>query len=376
VRRTLAPYLEVVRGRLAHRPTARTSSPLVVRPEHHHSDDTLVLRVDDTPISWTVRGATPARHVDPGVALGLMPAMRRARPLRVTAPASRRLHSGLDGIQRLLHRWDERMTIVDVEADTAPRPRAGRGVGLFFSGGVDSFSALRRRRGELTHLVTVRGFDVTGVEDWDAIRAMARSVADAEGLSLVEVETDARRAVTDLAWFEHGHGAVLASVALALQSTLHRVVVGSSRDAATLTPCGTHPDLDPLWSTEATVVEHDDLLSRDDKIAGLVDDEPAMRWLRVCWRRPDLYNCGRCDKCIRTQIALWMAGGLTRCATLPDDVDLRRVRRLRHRHPRSMDRATRLAARVQEAGHPELADALRTSVRRSRAQAWRWRVAG
>jgi hypothetical protein len=201
-------------------------------------------------------------------------------------------------------------------------------------------------------------------------------VAAAEGLSLIEVETDARKAVTDLAWFEHGHGAVLASVGLVLQSTLGRLIIGSSRDAESLVPAGTHPDLDPLWSTEALTFEHDELLGRDAKVAEIVGYEPAMQWLRVCWRRPDLYNCGRCDKCIRTQITLWMAGGLGRCRTLPDTIDLKRVRRLRHRHARSSLRAVDLADKARAAGFPELAAALMTSVRRSRSHPAQQRAAG
>jgi hypothetical protein len=376
MRRTLAPYRQAVRTRLGPWIASRDSSPLEVRPASSSQDGTQVLDVDGVPITWTVRGATPSGDVDAGMALALMPAMRRGRPLRASAPTSARLLAGLGAAQGLLHRWDERMRHVDVEADSTPRRAVGAGVGLFFSGGVDSFSALRRRRAQLTHLVTVRGFDVTGAEDWDAISAMARAVATTEGLSLIEVETDARTAVADLAWFEHGHGAVLASVGLVLQSTLDRLIIGSSRDAESLVPAGTHPDLDPLWSTETLAFEHDELLGRDAKVAEIVDYEPAMQWLRVCWRRPDLYNCGRCDKCVRTQIALWMAGGLGRCRTLPDTIDLKRVRRLRHRHARSSLRAADLAGKAQAAGFPELAAALMTSVRRSRSHPAPWRAAG
>jgi hypothetical protein len=376
MRRTLAPYRQAVRTRLGPWITSRGTSPLEVRPATGSHDGTHVLDVGGTRISWMVRGAAPTREVDAGMALALMPAMRRGRTLRTSEPTSARLLSGLGAAQGLLHQWDERMRFVDVEAASAPRRASGDGVGLFFSGGVDSFSALRRRRAQLTHLVTVRGFDVTGAEDWDAICAMARAVAAAEGLSLIEVETDARKAVTDLAWFEHGHGAVLASVGLVLQSTLGRLIIGSSRDAESLVPAGTHPDLDPLWSTEALTFEHDELLGRDAKVAEIVGYEPAMQWLRVCWRRPDLYNCGRCDKCIRTQITLWMAGGLGRCRTLPDTIDLKRVRRLRHRHARSSLRAVDLADKARAAGFPELAAALMTSVRRSRSHPAQQRAAG
>ena len=47
-----------------------------------------------------------------------------------------------------------------------------------------------------------------------------------------------------------------------------------------------------------------------------------MRHLRVCWQNPDnAYNCGRCEKCFRTMLDLWVVGALDRCDTLPHQFD-------------------------------------------------------
>jgi hypothetical protein len=45
--------------------------------------------------------------------------------------------------------------------------------------------------------------------------------------------------------------------------------------------------------------------------------------LRVCVgdRGPEVYNCGRCWKCLMTAIALHMTGALNRCPTLPHEID-------------------------------------------------------
>ncbi|MDZ4719654.1 MAG: hypothetical protein SH847_14465, partial [Roseiflexaceae bacterium] len=41
------------------------------------------------------------------------------------------------------------------------------------------------------------------------------------------------------------------------------------------------------------------------------------------------YNCGRCEKCLRTMVALESLGALGRCQTFAIPLDLRRVAALR-----------------------------------------------
>ena len=51
-----------------------------------------------------------------------------------------------------------------------------------------------------------------------------------------------------------------------------------------------------------------------------------MNWLRVCHKNPNsVYNCGRCEKCLRTMISLRIVGTLERCKTLPNELDLEEV---------------------------------------------------
>jgi hypothetical protein len=66
-------------------------------------------------------------------------------------------------------------------------------------------------------------------------------------------------------------------------------------------------------------------VTRAEKVAFISEHEIAMEWLRVCYKDPDAYNCGRCEKCIRTMIGLRAADALERCRTLPDDLDLAAV---------------------------------------------------
>jgi hypothetical protein len=313
-------------------------------------------------VHWRVNGVRATSTGDPLLALGLMPSMRNGSPLVVEEPVSKRLLESTAQIQRLLSVWDKRMKSVQIKAPTYSTSPHGEGVGLFFSGGVDSFYSLHTRRSELTHLVVIDGFDAAG--RWSQVHSMAAAVAAAEDLELVVVSTNAREAVAGLEWLEYGHGAVLASVGLTLQAEICRLIVGSSKSPETLAPSGTHPELDPLWSTERITFEHDALVPRMDKTAAIAANPLAMQWLRVCWQGGDAYNCGRCEKCIRTLIGLELAGASGRCSTLPRTLDLRAVAALRH-HPRSANRTAEQMRRAEASGHHELARALRTSLRRS-----------
>ena len=125
-----------------------------------------------------------------------------------------------------------------------------------------------------------------------------------------------------LGWWWY-HGPAIASVALLLAPMFGRVFVPSSISYDDSRPCSSHPLVDGLWSTDAVEVVHDGFnANRFEKIAFIAQNSTALRWLRVCNARDDRgYNCGRCEKCLRTMVALEALGVLGRCATLPPRVD-------------------------------------------------------
>lgn len=234
----------------------------------------------------------------------------------------------------LLHSWfPETMgVVVDVTARTRTTT-SGRptGTGCFFSGGVDSFYSVQTERERITHLVFVHGFDIKIDDDdlADRVRDELHGAADELGLPLLVVRTNIRQ-LSDpvgLAWDRHYHGAALGGVAQMLAPHVRRMLVPSTFAMDDLHPFGSHPALDPLWSSTAVTVEHHAAVSRTVKIAALVDDELAMARLRVCWRNSEgTYNCGRCMKCVTCRVLLTLAGGEGRCATLPPTITADEVR--------------------------------------------------
>jgi hypothetical protein len=284
-------------------------------------------------ISYGVSGATLEPSVDAAIATMLLPAMRTGGSLSSDEPASPRLLGALPTIQAIFRNWEQRFAVyknyqtvgIDIRPLTRVEPRERRRTATFFSGGVDSFYTFSRHRSEIDRLVFVDGFDVRPSDQalsarvTDAMRAAAAEL----DLPLIEIQTNLR-SVTDryANWIQY-HGAALAGVALLLAAEIEQVFIPASLTYAYLSPLGSHPLLDPLWSTEWTEIVHDGCeASRIDKLAALVDEPIARRHLRVCWENRDgRYNCGSCEKCLRTMIALQALGALGAFTTFPDVID-------------------------------------------------------
>jgi hypothetical protein len=303
---------------------------------------------------------------DAEIALRLVPSMRLGTGLSVDR-ASRRLLANVPRIQEVLHCWDPGLNEVAVTAEgyTSQDASADR-IGAFFSCGVDSFYTALTHQAEITDLIFVHGFDFP-LDDAAARSRASRAARDAArelGKNLIEVETDYRRHLDRYLRWVLLHGSALAAVALLLQDQLDKVFVGSTHSYRQLLPVGSHPLLDPLWSTERLQIVHDGAHSgRPGKIARLAESKVAMRHLRICWRNEvGAYNCGRCVECVQAMVNLRLAGALERCATLPDELDLGRVARLPlDDHDRIFARDS-LAMLDGSTRNPKLELALRTSL--------------
>jgi hypothetical protein len=326
------------------------------------------------PLAWEVRGAPVAAEAEPLLAAALLLAMRRGEPLCVPGRVSPRLLEGAARIQEIFHAWDRRFRPVPIEATPAagrPRWPRPRGVACFFSGGVDSFYTALKHADRIGALVFCEGWDPP-LEDAGRrarARAAVRAAAAALGKPLVEVVTNLAAVSAPVVRWRYYHGSALAAIALLLAPGFDRVLVPASHSYADLHPLGSHPLVDPLWSTEDVEVVHDGAeATRSQRVARIAESSAALRWLRVCWEGPDgAQNCGRCEKCVRTMVALRLAGALDRCATFPGVLDLEAVARLEIRTADARAYAEDNLRAAQEAGRrdPALAAALRACLARS-----------
>ena len=318
-----------------------------------------------------------ADNGDPFLASLLVPAMAAGERLAIGAPVSPRLLEALPDLQAIHRCFDPRHMPILVEA--APRhdpatPTAGApGVGLFFSMGVDSWYCLRKNGRDhpaddqtITHLIAVHGFDVA-YEGWDttfpeSMLINLRRVASETGKTLIPVATNVRRVTEELARWSMVHGGATLSIAHALGGLLRRVTLAASTTYDKLYPWGSHPVLDPRWSTEGLTVVHDGCeIDRIDRTRFIAESPLVRQTLRVCPGYGPGYNCGRCYKCMRTMIDLMQAGHLQQCSTFPHKIDPERLRlALRHvRDPASTANALRRLQIFEESGEaPQLREVL------------------
>lgn len=237
-------------------------------------------------------------------------------------------------INRLLNGWSpNNFGPIGIEGDGQPQPnpRSPRATAVFFTGGVDSFHTLLEHADSISALILVHGFDIK-LEDTrlrDEASRMVQEVGRELGKEVVEVETNLRQWSEPLLNWGWCHGFALATVGHLLSAHFDHFMISSSNDHKTVVPWGSHPELDPLWGNQCVRFTHEFLdVTRAEKTRAIVRFETVRRHLRVCFlNRGGAYNCGRCEKCLRTMIALYALGVLEQCRTFPPKINRWDVKR-------------------------------------------------
>ena len=242
------------------------------------------------------------------------------------------LREGLETVMALMKEWTKgEYRPLNIEAKTRSvvgNLNNNRRAGLFLSGGMDSLAALRvnqktypeQHPGSIKDCLLVHGFDIGGVIErgmkyhvFDRAKVALSKIAKDAKVTLIPVYTNIRHLCDERElWLDRFFGAVLAAVSHAFSSRLNLVYIASSYDIPNLTPCGSHPLLDPSYSSYDLRIIHRDLaLSRLEKLRIVADWDVAFQNFRVCLANvPDRLNCGKCEKCIRTMTELLAIGAL------------------------------------------------------------------
>jgi 7-cyano-7-deazaguanine synthase in queuosine biosynthesis len=346
------------------------------RVEHKGKSHAVHYSSEDTPL---------APRPEAAVAGLLLVAMAAGEDLQVDAPLDAAFKGNIDTIQDVYATWTDalrRVGVIDAEApetrrSARPDSSTRRGAAAFFSGGVDSFYTLLKHREDIDALIFVHGFDLK-LDDRDlraAVSEKLQAVADAYGKQLIEVETTLRtfterkRMAPEFANWVLSHGSALASIAHVLSDQFERVYIPASHTYKNIYPLGSHPLLDPLWSASDLSVVYDGCeANRIDKCELIGQHSQALQSLRVCWKNTgEAYNCGRCEKCIRTMLILKALGVLDRSTSFKRDLTLRRVAGTWIRAER-WERYYKEVLKLleQDNRHPSLRAAIRTALYYSR----------
>lgn len=330
--------------------------------------------------------------IDPGgsafVPVLVLVAMRLHRDLHIEAEVSPELLLSVRRLLAIFSDWSrdfEPLWRVNVTAAMSAIPPRGTSAAAFFSCGLDSTFTLVKNvkryppadARSLSHLLMVHGFDVP-IDDellFEQLLDRGRRVADAYGKRLVPVATNARQGrFRCVDWQHYGHGPGLASVGLALGRGFHTVYIPATDDALHLDPWGSHPAVDPLWSTETVEFVHDGLEARRvDKVRSIAHVPVFLSSLRVCMSgRRGVYNCGTCIKCLRGIVELDLLGTLHLSETFPNRLDLGDVMNLTIPPDRSGRYWMDLRQWAHELGRSEIVAAIDTAFARSRRADYAW----
>jgi hypothetical protein len=356
------------------RPRARLDPPAVADGEVRVR---LNLGEEVREAAFASRHAQLAENPDAAFVAALPVAMGLASSLTLPAGVSPGLMENAATIQDVLAGWNQHLQRVELNGEPGPRPPAptSQRTAAFFTCGVDSFYSLLKRRDEIDAVVYTHGLDLLRDDPKrDLVSAAIQGAAGELGLPAIELETDVRLFSDPVCDWERIYtSAALATVGHLLADSFDRILIPATHSYRDLHPTGSHPLLDPLYSSDRLRIEHVDAVTRVAKLEYLVDSELAMRSLRVCFQPGvDGLNCGECAKCVRTMVGLRAIAAAGRCKTLPGDFSLREMSSGKVRSRRSLTYVKENLAAVEARGaDPALAFALRRLVARgARTEAW------
>ena len=279
-------------------------------------------------------------------------------------------------IQAIYSTWNPDFHQVDLDSYSTVEdlPATGNRVGLFFSGGADSLHSLYQNKDKITDLIYIRGNDIPLSQTAYSKRVMPHiaAVADHFEKNLIVVDTNVRTLLDDYVTYgKWGFSPILSVVGLSLYPVFKSLMAsfnflpGFGIESGTL--------LLPLWNNPVLSFQLvDSLVSRVDKIAFLADSEIARNHLRVCYRQPETrLNCGQCEKCIRTMLALEAYGVLGQFETFPPELDRERLKSfVFFNQNKKAYFSENLRAMVQNDGDPAIIRAMETSLSRPKWHTW------
>ncbi len=279
----------------------------------------------------------------------ILPAMRYGeKRIAIDGEICPRLLSGLKVAMGFIRKWSNgEREVLEIEAKPFSNLREtnkNATAGLFLSGGIDSVATLYLNKQNypeqhplsVKKCLLVHGFDIGGDtkkgpqhDFFDLAMTALSKIAKEAHVPLIPVYSNIKSLCNEGGfWIHEFHGIALAAVAHAMASGFNIVYVASTYDIPNLAPWGSHPLLDPQYSSYDLRIEHEGIaFSRLAKARLIGDWDVALQNIRVCTKSEEgtsSLNCGKCEKCIRTMTALLSIGALDRSNAFPaDDVSVK-----------------------------------------------------
>ena len=223
---------------------------------------------------------------------------------------------------KVVHKWYPQFSFsTNIYAENFVSNRFnGERYGLLFSGGVDSLTSFIRHKDKHPDLFTVWGADIPVYENdfWRKVRNRISFFASQEGLNVHFIKTNMKQLLNQrlLArdyklegwWGPVSHGLMLLGLVAPLTTKgIGTVLIASPGRGIKDDAVNLLIDSNVSWADVRVIVDGYDL-SRHEKIKYIIKHPEYLSSLRVCYSQHSNYNCGRCEKCLRTITALVLEG--------------------------------------------------------------------
>ena len=227
-----------------------------------------------------------------------------------------------------LKKSDKRVYACHIECETAPQKASGAGVGTGNSCGVDSFYTILKHRNtplkkqNLTHLAIYNAGSFNGIYRSYGIKAVRDSVwkrseaaAKELGLPLIKVDSNIHEVLSISHLTSHTYLDMF--MVYSLQNLWSKYYYSGGADYSSFDLSGNlHSDpahfellLLNCFSTKSIeLILAGAECNRTDKVSFIADNEVAQKYLHVCTSSAE--NCGVCEKCRRTLLAIDAVGRL------------------------------------------------------------------
>jgi len=323
----------------------------------------------------------------------LVPAMQAGAPLELDLPVDAITRNNLMEWQEAMASWNPKtLKVVPILAplEAWPKDPCEPGALTAFSGGVDSnFTVWRHcqrqespkfRTTSLRAGLMIHGFDIPLSQEGVFESAWQRSCAmlEASGLQAFRMATNLRSMdrLPGCDWGNNTHGIWIAAALSCYEPWFGQMLIPSTYTYPMLSlPWGSNPITDPLFSSDATTYWHDGAShSKLTKVLAIAGQEVVQRHLRVCWEGKQLdRNCGKCFKCIATQICFQLAG-VARPEAFPESCSLAEMATLPAKNAANAWLLRAMSAEAQRQGLDPIAQALNHALAKAAAKKPRFKV--
>lgn len=200
----------------------------------------------------------------------------------------------------------------------------------FFSGGVDAWCTLTRHLDEKPDLITIWGSDIPceNISGWNVLRNALTQCATNLSLPLITIRSSFRKCINEPVldttyypvlhdgWWhgaQHGIGLIgHAAPCNYLRGVTTQYIAASFSPEDGQVSCASWPTIDNFVRYAGCQTIHDAFITRQQKIKEIVNFSIKTNTripLHVCWKTIDGHNCGKCEKCCRTILALIIEDG-------------------------------------------------------------------